>query len=109
MKFIIHWLVSTLVIIAVAYLLPGVHVSGIIAALAAALVIGLLNAFVRPVLIVLTLPITLVTLGLFTIVINAVLVLLASAIVPGFVVDGFGWAILFSIVMGLVNILFHRR
>ncbi|HVY67311.1 MAG TPA: phage holin family protein, partial [Patescibacteria group bacterium] len=76
MPFIINWLLATIAVILAAYLLPGVQVSGWLAALAVAVVLGLINAFIRPVLVLLTLPINILTLGLFTIVINAVLILL---------------------------------
>ncbi len=103
MPFIINWLLATIAVILAAYLLPGVQVSGWLAALAVAVVLGLINAFIRPVLVLLTLPINILTLGLFTIVINAVLILLTSKIVPGFAVSGFWWAALFSIVLFLIN------
>ena len=109
MKIIIHWFVSALIIIVLAYFIPAVHVSGFLAALAAALVIGLLNTFLKPILVILTLPISIITLGLFTLVINTLLVILAASIVPGFTIDSFGWAFVFSIVLSLVNIVFHRR
>lgn len=86
-----------------AYLLPGVSLSGFFPALVAAVVIGLINTFIKPVLIILTLPINILTLGLLTLVINALLIMLASALVPGFKVANFGWAILFSIVLFFVN------
>ena len=103
MQILIHWLLSALAIMVAAYLLPGVHLAGFFPALVAAVVIGLVNTFIKPVLIILTLPINILTLGLFTLVINALLIMLASALVPGFTVDGFGWAILFSIVLFFVN------
>ncbi len=86
-----------------AYLLPGVRVDDFFAALVAAVVIGLINTFLRPVFILLTLPINILTLGLFTLVINALLIMLASSLVPGFQVANFGWAMLFSVVLFLVN------
>jgi putative membrane protein len=103
MKTIIHWVVSALAILITAYLLPGVHVSGIFAALVLAVVLGAINTILRPILILLTLPITIVTLGLFVLVINALLVMLASYIVPGFAVAGFWSAFLFGIVLAIVN------
>jgi putative membrane protein len=72
-------------------------------ALAVAIVLGLINTFVRPILIFVTFPLTIITLGLFILVINTLLILLAAAIVPGFAVDGFFWALLFGIVLWLVN------
>lgn len=103
MQILIHWLLSALAIMVAAYLLPGVSISGFFPALVAAVVIGLINTFIKPVLIILTLPINILTLGLFTLVINALLIMLASALVPGFAVAGFGWALLFSIVLFFVN------
>lgn len=108
MNIIINWLLTTLVIMVAAYLLPGIHVANFFTALAIALVLGVLNAFVRPLLIILTLPLTIVTLGLFLLVINALLILLTSYIVPGFVVDGFWWAVLFSILVSLISLLTSR-
>jgi putative membrane protein len=107
MKLILHWIVAAVAVGLAAYLLPGIHVNSIIAALATAVVLGLVNAVLRPVLLVLTLPINILTLGLFTIVVNALLVLLTSAVVPGFKVDGFWWAVAFSIVLFLINSILH--
>lgn len=103
MGILINWLVSAIAIVVVAYLLPGVHVSGFGAALITALVLGIINAVLKPILIILTLPITILTLGLFTFVINAIVILIVSALVPGFKVDGFLWALLFSILLSFVN------
>ena len=103
MKTIIHWVVSALAILVTAYVLTGVSVDGMLAALVLAVVLGAINAFLRPLLIVLTLPISVMTLGLFVLVINALLVLLASYIVPGFVVASFWWALLFGIVLAIVS------
>ena len=103
MSFFLQWLVSGLAIIITAYLLPGVRVAGFFAALVTALILGLINAFIRPVLILLTLPLNILTLGLFTLVINALLIMLAAAIVPGFTVQGFWWALLFGLVLAVVN------
>lgn len=103
MKILINWIVSAMVIFIIAYILPGVHISSFVSALAVALVLGIINAFLKPVLFILTLPITILTLGLFTLVINALLILLASAIVPGFVVDGFLWALVFGIILSIAN------
>ncbi len=105
MKVIINWFVSALVILVVAYLLPGVSVSGFMAALGIALVLGLINAIIKPIFVLLTLPITVVTLGLFIFVINALLIMLAAAIVPGFHVASFWWALVFSLVLSLANTL----
>lgn len=108
MAILINWVLSAFVIIAASYLLPGVSVDNFTAALVTALVLGIINAFIKPVLLILTLPITLITLGLFTIVINAILILLTDAIVPGFRVDGFLWALLLGIFLAIVNTFLHK-
>lgn len=102
-RLFLNWMVSTLAIIIATYLVPAVHVTGFLAAFVAALVLGVVNAFLRPVLIFLTLPINIISLGLFTFVINALMVMLTSAVVPGFDVPSFGWALLFSFVLVIVN------
>lgn len=103
MTILFRWLTSALAIIAVAYLLPGVHIANLVTALVVALVLGILNAVVKPILFFLTLPITILTLGLFSLVLNAVIVLLVSKLVPGFIVDGFLWALVFSILLSFIN------
>jgi putative membrane protein len=103
MGILLHWLVSGLAVIITAYLLPGVRVTGFFAALVTALILGLINAFIRPLLILLTLPLNILTLGLFTLVINALLIMLAAAIVPGFSVQGFWWALLFGLVLAIIS------
>jgi putative membrane protein len=103
MKTLIHFVVSTIAILITAYILPGVHVSGLLAAFVLAVVLGAINLVLRPILIFLTLPITIFTLGLFVLVINGLLVMLASYIVPGFTVDSFWSAFLFGIVLAIVN------
>lgn len=108
MKTIIHWFLSAVAVAVAAYLLPGIAVGSFFAALVVAVVLGFLNAFVRPFLIILTLPVNLFTLGLFTFVINALIVLLTSAVVPGFSVANFWWALLFSLVLAAVNWMLHR-
>jgi putative membrane protein len=103
MSIIINWIISALAILVAAYLLPGVHVDGFIVAMVLAVVLGLINAFVRPVLLFFTLPINIVTLGLFTFVINALMIMLAAYFTPGFTVASFWWALLFSLILALVN------
>jgi putative membrane protein len=102
MRILTHWLVSAAAIGIAAYLLAGVTVTPV-AAVVLAVILGAINRFIKPLLLLLTLPITILTLGIFALVVNAGLVLLASAIVPGFVVDGFWWALAFSVVLWLVN------
>lgn len=103
MAILINWLLAALAIIVTAYLLPGVSLSGFVPALVTALLLGLVNAFIKPVLLLLTLPINILTLGLFTLVINAALIMLIARLVPGFQVQGFWWALVFSVVLTVVN------
>ncbi|MBF0457978.1 MAG: phage holin family protein [Nitrospirae bacterium] len=100
---LVSWLIMTGSVLVAAYLLPGVRVSGFGSALIVAVVIGILNAVVRPVLIVLTLPLTIFTLGLFILVINAIIVLIAGSVVKGFEVRGFFTAIWFSIILSIAH------
>ena len=102
MRFLINWLLYALAIGISAYVLPGVRLEGFFAALVTAAILGLVNGVLRPVLFIFTLPLTILTLGLFTFVLNALMVLLAAAIVPGFTVDGFWWALLFSLVLSIL-------
>lgn len=103
-QFLAHLLVTALLLYLVAAIVPGIRVSGGFAALAGALALGLVNAFVRPLLVVLTLPITVLTLGLFLWVINAFMLMLAAALVPGLAVRGFVAALLGSLVLSLLNL-----
>jgi len=108
MRLLINWMITTVAILITAYFLPGVMVRNLTAAVVTALVLGLINAIIRPILIVLTLPLTIVTLGLFIFILNALLVLLTGAIVPGFDVRNFWWALLFSLVFSVVSFILHR-
>ena len=108
MKTLIHWLLSALAIMITAYILPGIIIKGLFVALIVAVVLGFFNMIIRPILIVLTLPINILTLGLFTFVINAGLVMLTSNIVAGFYVKSFWWALLFSLILSLVNAVIQR-
>jgi putative membrane protein len=89
-----------------AYLLPGIHVDNYVNALVVAAVLSIANVLVKPVLILFTLPLTLFTLGLFLLVINAVVILLVAYFVPGFQVDGFWWALAFSLILSAFNSFF---
>jgi len=100
---LINWLVSAAAAGAAAWVLPGVRLADTRSALVLALVLGLLNAVVRPLLVVLTLPVTVLTLGLFLLVLNAGMVMLAAKLVSGFAVSGFWSALLFSLVMTIVT------
>lgn len=102
-RFLLHWLVVAIALFATAYILPGVSVASWPALAVAALVLGLVNAVVRPVLLLLTLPITVLTLGLFYLVVNGLAFALAALVVPGFTVDGFGWAILGALLVSLFS------
>ena len=108
MKLLFNWIVSAIAIIIAAYLLPHVAISDFVSALILAVVLAALNLLIRPILLLLTLPVTVVTLGLFTLVINAFLVWLASLVVPGFSVDNFGWALLFALVLSVINMAFKH-
>lgn len=105
---LINWLLSTLSLLAAAWLVPGIQVRGLLPALVAGALIGLLNATLGLVLKVLTFPLTVVTLGLFLLVVNALMFWLAAAIVPGFSVRGFGAAFLGALFMSLAGILLRR-
>ena len=100
---LLHWLISTISLLIVTYIIPGIQVRGLGTALIAAVVIGLINATLGLVLKVLTFPLTLLTLGLFWFVINALMLQLASSLVPGFFVSGFWSAFFGAIVLSLVN------
>ena len=103
MKILIRWLLSALVVMLLPYIVPGIDVDTFTTALLVALVLGLVNALLRPLLVILTLPITIFTLGLWLLVINAAMLLLVSRIVSGFVVDGFVAALIGSIVLWLLS------
>ena len=112
LKLLLVWLINAVALMAVAYLLPGIAVSSFVTALVAALVLGLVNAVIRPVLVLLTLPATILTLGLFIFVINGLLFWFVGSFIEGFVVQGF-WAgfmgaILFSIVSWLLSALVQK-
>ncbi|MCX6290491.1 MAG: phage holin family protein [Bacteroidetes bacterium] len=106
-EFLGRLVISTLAVLVTSYILPGVHIDGAFTALLVALVLSGLNAIVKPVLVVLTIPITLFTLGFFLLVINAIMILFASKLVDGFRVDGFWTAFFFSLVLSLANSIFN--
>ncbi len=107
MGLILNWLINAAALYAAARLLPGVEIAGTESLLVAALAIGLINAVVRPILVILTLPITVLTLGLFYFVLNGLLFYLAAALVPGFELDGLVSAILGALVMSTVATILH--
>jgi putative membrane protein len=102
-NFLIRLLIMALAVMLTSYLLPGVHVESFWSAIILALLLALLNVTLKPILIIITIPVTFLTLGLFLLVINALMILLADAILPGFIVDGFWWALLFSVVLWIIN------
>jgi putative membrane protein len=103
MKFILRLLLSALAVVLLANILPGIHVATYGIAIIVALVLSLLNMLVKPLLVILTLPVTILTLGLFLLVINAGIILLAGSLVSGFDVDGFWWALLFSLLLSVLQ------
>lgn len=102
-RFLLHWLVVAIALGAASWVLPGVHVTSWPALAVAALVLGLVNATVRPLLAILTLPLTILTLGLFYLVVNGLAFALAAALVPGFGVDGLLWSMLGALLVSLVS------
>ncbi len=107
MIFLVKWLINSIALGVSVMIVKGLHVEGIFSLIAASLVIGLLNAFIRPFLIILTLPINILTLGLFTLIINALLFYLASYIVKGFVVESFFSALAGSIIMSIIGLILN--
>jgi putative membrane protein len=103
MTLILVWILNAVALLAVAYLLPGIVVASFGSAMWAALILGLVNMLVKPVLILLTLPITIVTLGLFLFVINALLFWFVGSVLTGFRVNGFWWAVIGAIVYSLIS------
>lgn len=103
MNLIIRLLINALIILGLAWALPGIHVTTFWTALVVAVILGLLNIFLKPILVILTIPITIVTLGLFLFIINALIIMLAGYMIDGFTVDGFWWALLFSILLTVLN------
>jgi putative membrane protein len=102
MRLLLLWVLNAVALLAVTYLLPSIQVSGFGSALLAALVLGLINTLVRPVLALLTLPLTVLTLGIFYLVLNGLLFWLASALIPGFQVGGFASALVGALLYGVI-------
>ncbi|GAA5236872.1 phage holin family protein [Verticiella sediminum] len=109
LSLLLIWLLNAVALLVVAYILPGITVASFGSALVAALVLGLLNTLVKPILVFLTLPITIITLGLFLLVLNALVFWFAGSVLSGFKVNGFWWAmigaLLYSIISGLLSTL----
>lgn len=103
MNLLIRIIVTSALVLLIAHFMPGVHVAGFTTALIVAIVLGLLNIFIKPILVILTLPVTILTLGLFLLVINALMILLCSKIVGGFSVDTFWTALFFSIILSVLQ------
>jgi putative membrane protein len=109
MNFLLRIVITAVVAFALSSVLPGIHIDTFWTAIWLSLVLAVLNFFLKPILIILTLPITILTFGLFLFVINALIVWFAKApVVRGFHVDGFGWALLFSLLLSLLTSLLHR-
>lgn len=109
MGFIIRIIISGAVAFGLSYVLRGIHIDTFGTALILAIVLAILNAIIKPILIILTLPITILTLGLFLFVINAVIILLADKFIDGFRVDGFWWALLFSLLLSILTSLLYNE
>jgi len=108
MHLLIRWILNTIALFIVVHVVPGFSYGTIVSLAIAAAVLGLLNAVVKPILYVLTFPLTVITLGLFLIVLNAIMLELTSWLVPGFRIHGFGWAILGAVVLGLISLVTSR-
>ena len=108
MGLLIRWLMSALALLIVTWLVPGFSYDSIVTIAIAALILGLLNVIVRPILVLLTLPITVITLGLFLLIINALMLEATSWLVPGFQIRHFGWSIVGALVLSLVTIVTDR-
>ncbi|MBO9634042.1 MAG: phage holin family protein [Chitinophagaceae bacterium] len=110
MKFIMRVVVTSIIAFGLSYILKkGVHFDTFWTAILFAIVLAILNAILKPILILLTFPITLLTFGLFLFVINACLILLAAKVIPGFVVEGFWWALLFSLLLSIATSLLYKE
>ncbi len=107
MKRIFRVLLTALAVVVLAKVLPGVEVDGYLSAIIVAVVIALLRFIVKPILIVLTLPITIVTLGLFLLIINAIIIMMADYFISGFEVSSIWWALLFSLLLSILQSIFH--
>ena len=102
----IRFFLNVLAVVVAAYLLPGVYLDGVWSAIVLAIVLGILNVTLKPLLILFTIPVTVVTLGFFILVINAIIILIADQLLRGFEVDGFWWALLFSLLLWITNSFF---
>lgn len=105
---LIRWLVITAAILLSSTILPGIHVASLTTAIVAAAILGIVNTFLRPVLLILTLPLTILTLGIFAFVLNALMLLLVAYFVPGLEIDGFFWAFLGTLIISLTSWIANR-
>jgi putative membrane protein len=103
MHIILSLIINILAVLATSYVLPGIHLRNFWTAFWVAIVLGIVNAILRPIIFILTLPINILTLGLFSFIIMGFLVYIVSVIVPGFRIDNFGWAILFALIVAIIN------
>lgn len=108
MKILVNLLLTAAALFLADFLMDSVRIDGVLIALLSGIALGFVNALIRPIVIILTLPINILTLGLFTLVINALMVMLVAAIVPGFSVAGFWSALLFSLFLSIFRIIFNR-
>src|SRR3990167_4651580 len=104
---LVDWLISAIAILLISNYLPGFQVASFTTALVVALVLGIINALIKPIILILTLPINILTLGLFTFVINAAILIFVSRIVPGFVIAGFGPALIAAVALWLISTIIH--
>ncbi|HEV8285583.1 MAG TPA: phage holin family protein [Chitinophagaceae bacterium] len=109
MRFLVRILVIAAVSFGLAHVLKGIHIDTFWTAIVFAAVLAILNIFIRPLIVLLTLPVTILTLGLFLFIINALVVLLASKFVTGIRIDSFGWALLFSLILSIVGAILDRE
>jgi putative membrane protein len=104
--FLLKLLIAAAAVLISAYLLPGVYVDSFLTAIIVAAVLAIFNAILKPILIILTIPITILTLGLFLLVINAIIILITDSLISGFTVNGFWWALIFSLILSIITYVF---
>lgn len=107
MKLIMRLLLNAIAVVILSYILPGVGVDSMFTAIIVAVVLSILNFLVKPLLVILTLPITVLTLGLFLLVINAIIILIAAELIDGFQVASFWWAVIFSLLLAFLQAILH--
>ncbi|KAB7529287.1 phage holin family protein [Flagellimonas olearia] len=107
MKLILRLLLNALAVVILSYVLPGVGVDSMMTAIIVAIVLSVLNFLVKPILVILTLPITIVTLGLFLLIINAIIILIAANLIDGFQVTSIWWALIFSLLLSFLQSILH--